>query len=126
MRRSGLPGGKTRSTLPMSPSGIKLPHVWHGHFTPRLDQTEAGWIHSLAIEAGCDDNDLVSSLLRQGMSQARLDRAIHAYKNGAATLSLAAGQTGLSQRDFIQLLEREQVGLNYDSTEFASDLTELR
>ena len=94
--------------------------------TPRLDQTEAGWIHSLAVEAGCDDNDLVSWLLCQGMSQARRDRAIHAYKNGAATLSLAAGQAGLSQREFIQLLEREQVSLNYDSTEFACDLAALR
>ena len=94
--------------------------------TPRLDQTEAEWIQSLVVEAGCDDNDLVESLIREGMSQARRDRAVQAYKSGHSTLTLAAGQAGLSQREFIQLLEREQVSLNYDSTEVACDLAALR
>lgn len=95
-------------------------------FTAELDQNEVEWIHSLAVEAGCDDNAFVASLLRQGMFQARREKAIQSYQNGTATLSLAAGQAGLSQHDFIQLLEREQVGLNYDSAEFASDLAALR
>lgn len=58
--------------------------------------------------------------------QGRLDLAVGLYADRRATLGQAARIAGVSQPEFMRVLGRRRVPMNYDVAEFEADLRTLR
>lgn len=91
----------------------------------RLDTDEAALLESLSEVSGDDRSSLIRSLLRRGMKELRLEQAVSEYRRGAVTLSRASEIAGLSQWDFVALMEKEDLNLNYGVDDLESDLNAI-
>ncbi|MCW1922280.1 UPF0175 family protein [Luteolibacter arcticus] len=87
-----------------------------------LSTEEALQLDELAGLEGSDRDELVRVILRQGIKDLRLRRAVESYRRGEASLSRAAELAAISQWDFLALMDREALELHYGSPEFEEDL----
>ena len=88
----------------------------------RVDPEEAALIESLAAEEGCDRSTLIKALLRRGIRDLRLEKAIASYSAEEMTLSRAAEAAGISIWDFMAFMPTKKLDLHYDVVEFEEDL----
>lgn len=92
----------------------------------RLEPAEVELLVSLGEFGGMDRSSLVRALLRRGMKELRLEQALDAYRRDDVSLSRAAEIAGLSQWDFVALMEKECLDLHYGVDEFEDDLAALK
>ena len=90
----------------------------------RLTKDEAKRIDQLAKEEGLDRSAFVKKMLRQGVKEFKLSRALTAYRRGKVSLSRAAEIAEMSVRDILSFLAAEKVELNYDLEELQQDMLE--
>ena len=88
----------------------------------RVDSDEVKMLEAFAAEEGCDRSALIKSLLRRGIRALRLEKAVASYAAEEVTLSRASEKAGLSTWDFMALMPRHHLDLNYDVAEFEEDL----
>ena len=88
----------------------------------RLAQEEASKIDELAANLGLDRGALLKQLIRKGLKEIQIERAMDAYRRCTITLSRAAEIAELTLRDILLRLSEESVELNYDVEELRRDL----
>jgi predicted HTH domain antitoxin len=102
-----------------------------GSLTPALSQRERGWKkieenrklgYKLIVKLD------VSSSLVEGQSPkwVAVHLGIGLYVSGEATLGQAAEVAGVSQKEFLQELDRRDIPLNYSMDDLKSDLATVR
>ncbi len=88
----------------------------------RLAKEEANKIDELAANLGLDRGAVLKQLIRKGLKEIQIERALDGYRRGTITLSRAAEMAELSLRDILLRLPEESVELNYDVEELRRDL----
>ena len=88
----------------------------------RLAKEEARKIDELAASLGLDRGAVLKQLIRKGLKEIQIERALDAYRRGTITLSRAAEIAELSLRDILLRLPEESLELNYDVEELRRDL----
>ncbi len=88
----------------------------------RLAKEEANKIDELAANLGLDRGAVLKQLIRKGLKEIQIERALDAYRRGTITLSRAAEIAELTLRDILLRLPEESVELNYDVEELRRDL----
>ena len=88
----------------------------------RLAKEEASKIDELAANLGLDRGAVLKQLIRKGLKEIQIERALDAYRRGTITLSRAAEIAELTLRDILLRLPEESVELNYDVEELRRDL----
>ena len=88
----------------------------------RLASDEARKIDELAADLGLDRGALLKQLIRKGLKDIQIARALDAYRRGTITLSRAAEIAELSLRDILLRLPEESIELNYDVRELQRDM----
>jgi predicted HTH domain antitoxin len=88
----------------------------------RLSKEEASKIDELAANLGLDRGAVLKQLIRKGLKEIQIERALDAYRRGTITLSRAAEIAELTLRDILLRLPEESVELNYDVEELRRDL----
>ena len=88
----------------------------------RLAKEEARKIDELAANLGLDRGAVLKQLIRKGLKEIQIERALDGYRRGTITLSRAAEIAELSLRDILLRLPEESVELNYDVEELRRDL----
>ncbi len=88
----------------------------------RLAKEEANKIDELAANLGLDRGAVLKQLIRKGLKEIQIERALDGYRRGKITLSRAAEMAELSLRDILLRLPEESVELNYDVEELRRDL----
>ncbi len=88
----------------------------------RLAKEEANKIDELAANLGLDRGAVLKQLIRKGLKEIQIERALDGYRRGTITLSRAAEMAELSLRDILLRLPEESVELNYDVKELRRDL----
>jgi predicted HTH domain antitoxin len=91
-------------------------------FSTRLAKEEASKIDELAANLGLDRGAVLKQLIRKGLKEIQIERALDAYRRGTITLSRAAEIAELTLRDILLRLPEESVELNYDVEELRRDL----
>jgi len=79
--------------------------------TMRLSRRELERIEAVRALENVDRTTLLKEFIEDGLRQ----RIIHIYKNGRLTASRAAEILKISLREFLELLEREGIPVNWDS-----------
>lgn len=87
-----------------------------------LSAEEALQLDELADLEGSDREELARVILRQGIKDLRLRRAVESYRRGEVSLSRAAELAAISQWDFLGLMNRESLEFHYGASEFEEDL----
>ena len=90
----------------------------------RLSKEEARKIDELAANLGLDRGAVLKQLIRKGLKEIQIERALDGYRRGTITLSRAAEIAELTLRDILLRLPEESVELNYDVRELLRDLEE--
>jgi len=90
----------------------------------RLPKEDARKIDELAANLGLDRGALLKQLIRKGLKEIQVERALDGYRHGTITLSKAAEIAELPLRDMLLRLSEESVELNYDVRELIRDLEE--
>ena len=90
----------------------------------RLAKEEARKIDELAANLGLDRGAVLKQLIRKGLKEIQIERALDGYRRGTITLSKAAEIAELTLRDILLRLPEESVELNYDVRELLRDLEE--
>jgi len=90
----------------------------------RLAKEEARKIDELAANLGLDRGAVLKQLIRKGLKEIQIERALDGYRRGTITLSRAAEIAELTLRDILLRLPEESVELNYDVRELLRDLEE--
>jgi predicted HTH domain antitoxin len=67
---------------------------------------------------------VLKQLIRKGLKEIQIERALDGYRRGTITLSRAAEIAELTLRDILLRLPEESVELNYDVRELLRDLEE--
>ena len=88
----------------------------------RLTKEEANKIDELAANLGLDRGAVLKQLIRKGLKEIQIERALDGYRRGTITLSRAAEIAELTLRDILLRLPEESVELNYDVEELRRDL----
>ncbi len=88
----------------------------------RLAKDEARKIDELAASLGLDRGAVLKQLIRKGLKEIQIERALDGYRRGTITLSKAAEIAELTLRDILLRLPEESVELNYDVEELRRDL----
>ncbi len=88
----------------------------------RLAKEEARKIDELAASLGLDRGAVLKQLIRKGLKEIQIERALDAYRRGTITLSRAAEIAELSLRDILLRLPEASLELNYDVEELRRDL----
>ena len=88
----------------------------------RLAKEEARKIDELAASLGLDRAAVLKQLIRKGLKEIQIERALDGYRRGMITLSRAAEIAELTLRDILLRLPEESVDLNYDVRELYRDL----
>ena len=88
----------------------------------RLAKEEASKIDELAANLGLDRGAVLKQLIRKGLKEIQIERALDAYRRGTITLSRAAEIAEMTLRDILLRLPEESVELNYDVEELRRDL----
>ena len=88
----------------------------------RLAKEEARKIDELAANLGLDRGAVLKQLIRKGLKEIQIERALDGYRRGTITLSKAAEIAELTLRDILLRLPEESVELNYDVRELHRDL----
>ena len=88
----------------------------------RLGKEEANKIDELAANLGLDRGAVLKQLIRKGLKEIQIERALDGYRRGTITLSKAAEIAELTLRDILLRLPEESVELNYDVEELRRDL----
>ncbi len=88
----------------------------------RLAKEEANKIDELAANLGLDRGAVLKQLIRKGLKEIQIERALDGYRRRKITLSRAAEMAELSLRDILLRLPEESVELNYDVEELRRDL----
>lgn len=91
----------------------------------RLDSDEAALLEEMARLEGSDRSTLIKTVLRKGLRELRLERAVAAFRKEEVTLSRAAELAGLSQWDLLALMKGEGANLHYGLGDFDDDLETL-
>jgi predicted HTH domain antitoxin len=92
----------------------------------RLTEDEAARIDAMAAAAGMDRSALLKQVIRRGIRDLAFESACRAYRDGAVSLSRAAGLAGIGLRDMILRLRQEGLELNYGLGDLQDDLLEAR
>jgi len=79
--------------------------------TMRLSRRELERIEAVRALENVDRTTLLKEFIEDGLRQ----RIIHIYKKGRLTASRAAEILKISLREFLELLEREGIPVNWDS-----------
>ncbi len=90
----------------------------------RLPRSEVGRLEKLARQLGSERPAFLKRALQRGAADLMFERACQAYRDGEATLSLAAEMAGLSLRDMLHRLRNADLELSYTTDDFAKDLQE--
>ena len=90
----------------------------------RLPHSEVGRLERLAKELGVERPPFLRRALLQGAADLMFDRACQAYRDGEATLSLAAEIAGLTLRDMMLKMQSANLELNYGVDDLVKDLQE--
>ena len=88
----------------------------------RLAKEEARKIDELAASLGLDRGAVLKQLIRKGLKEIQIEKALDGYRRGTITLSRAAEIAELTLRDILLRLPEESVELNYDVRELLRDL----
>ena len=91
----------------------------------RLGSDEARKIDKLAADLGLDRGALLKQLIRKGLKDVQIERALDAYRRGTITLSRAAEIGELSLRDILLRLPEEAIEFNYDVRELQRDMENI-
>lgn len=88
----------------------------------RMAKEEARKIDELAANLGLDRGAVLKQLIRKGLKEIQIERALDGYRRGTITLSRAAEIAELTLRDILLRLPEESVEFNYDVEELRRDL----
>ena len=88
----------------------------------RLAKEEANKIDELAANLGLDRGAVLKLLIRKGLKEIQIERALKGYRRGTITLSRAAEIAELSLRDILLRLPEDSVEFNYGVQELRRDL----
>ena len=88
----------------------------------RLDENEAKIIDQFAKEDGLDRSTFLKKLLKKGLEEYKLTKALTLYRRGSISLSRAAEITGLALRDLVSRLPETNSELNYYPDDLKQDI----
>ena len=88
----------------------------------RLPQHEVKHLDQLARKIGTKRADFLRQALQRGAVDLMFEYACQSYRDGEATLSLAAEMAGLSQQDLMRQMRNTGLELNYGVDDLARDL----
>ncbi len=90
----------------------------------RFDENEAKIIDQLAKEDGLDRSTFLKQLLRKGLEEYKLTKALDEYRRRRISLSRAAEIADLTIRDFISRVPEIGIELNYSINDLKYDIQE--
>lgn len=79
--------------------------------TVRLSKRDLARVEALRVLEGVDRSTLIKEFIEDGLRR----RVVNLYERGKLTAGRAAEILGVSLREFLELLEREGVPVNWDS-----------
>lgn len=88
----------------------------------RLPEDLVAGLDELGEATGRTRSDVLREVVRHGLAEVRLERAIDAYRAGEASLGRASEIAGLPIACFLDELRQAQVPLRYGPDELAEDL----
>ena len=88
-----------------------------------MEEDELRQLERMAESSDLDRATLVRSLLRRGMREMRMERAVEAYRAQAITLSRAAEMAGVGVWDFLAGMGDRDLELHYGVEELEADLS---
>lgn len=96
------------------------------HVTARIPEEMYEAIERIRDAEHTDRSTAIKALLERGIDQWRLDEAVDRYRDGRATIGVAAEQAGLSLWRFVDVLDDRGVTVNYTAGDLAADLDAVR
>ena len=88
----------------------------------RLEEDELRQLERMAASSDLDRATLVRSLLRRGMREMRMERAVEAYRAETVTLSRAAEMAEVNIWDFLACMPDRDLELHYGVDDLEADL----
>jgi predicted HTH domain antitoxin len=79
--------------------------------TVRLSKRDLERVEAVRVMEDVDRSTLIKEFIEDGLKR----RVVRLYQNGKLTAGRAAEILGISLREFLELLEREGVPVNWDS-----------
>lgn len=79
--------------------------------TVRLSKRDLEKVEALRVLEDVDRSTLIKEFIEDGLRR----RAVNLYQRGKLTAGRAAETLGISLREFLEILEREGVSVNWDS-----------
>lgn len=88
--------------------------------TVRLSRRDLERVEAVRALENVDRSTLLKEFIEDGLSR----RVVHLYRRGKLTAGRAAEILGISLREFLEMLEREGVPVNWDSKVFKEYMKE--
>lgn len=88
----------------------------------RLSQIETQEVDSMAAAEGLDRAAFLKQLIKRGIEDYKLERALNLYRRKKISLSKAAELSGMSIHDLVALFPEHSVELNYSVEDLKQDL----
>ena len=82
-------------------------------------------IEMLASEEGKDKSKIMRELLRSGIKEKKIERALKLYKEGKITLWKAARISDVSLWGMMEILRERKITIQYGERELSEDLKAL-
>lgn len=80
-----------------------------GTIAARVDKKVERFISDVMKTEGLDKSSTLRKLLKKGIDQWRLERAIDALRSGKATLSKAAEMAGISLYEMVDIVREKKI-----------------
>ncbi|HKZ49295.1 MAG TPA: UPF0175 family protein [Thermoplasmata archaeon] len=92
----------------------------------RLPEDLRKELDRLASAEGKDRSEVVREILRRGIAERKLERALEAYQRGKATLVKASHMAGLTVWEMLEVFRDRKITIQYGVDDLEEDLRTLR
>ena len=93
--------------------------------TTRVEKEVLRDMDKIAKDKHMDRSTLLRNLIHIGLKEEKKERVLTQYKHGKISMGKAKEELGIDTVDFIELLKREGIYLNYGKAQLEEDLKGL-
>lgn len=83
--------------------------------TLRLKDSVSDVVCYVAKEKNMSESEYIRSLIEKDISEFKINKAIEAYMKREVNISKASEISGVSYREFLDILEKRNIPINYDN-----------
>ena len=91
----------------------------------RLDKDDLRYLDEIATKQSVDRTTLIKRAIKLGVQDILLEDALQRYQKGLCSAWMAAGEAQISLWEFLDELNKRDIGFHVDEIELRSALKEL-